>query len=87
LASRGFTLPPWPFRGKNQWSAQDFIRDPFDVAMKFIFVKQFTGRNEPIDQFPKRLFAFYSPQLSALLLVCNFCGVLCLPATHGQIPF
>jgi len=54
--------------------------------MKFTFVKQFTGRNEPIDHFPK-LAVFDSWLLSALLLVCKFCGVLHLPATQGQIPF
>ena len=65
----------------------DFFRDPFDVAMKFTFVKQFTGWNEPIDQFPKQLVIFARPLFLALLLVCTFGGALLLPATHGQIPF
>ena len=71
----------------DQRLCHDFLRVPFDVAMKFTFVKQFTGWNEPVDEFAKQLVIFGRPLFLALLLVCTFGGALLLPATHGQIPF
>jgi hypothetical protein len=71
----------------DQRLCHDFLRIPFDVAMKFTFVKQFTGWNEPSDKFPKQFVIFGRPLFLALVLVCTFGGALLLPATHGQIPF
>jgi len=71
----------------DQRLRQNFLGVPFDVAMKFTFLKQFTRWNEPPDQRLKQLVIPDSRLFLALPLVGPFGGALPLHGTHGQIPF